>query len=310
VVSSVDPLAQSLVAVTPDGAHLHMGADDIGADKLAHSYAITAHRSQGATVDVAHVLADGGGRELAYAAMSRARYESHVHVVAQDEAWAHDHLVWAWGQDRRQGWALDREERKTLAELYIERNQLVRSVPPDRAAELDDAKRRQARADADAHALHEGIGRWAYTPAGQAARDLRQAAVGYDEAQKALEAPGLGRWATHKARRHLQEMTAHFDHALGTWEVTGEPHARHIEADRQDLAVKVDRLEQAQQARATFFEQNPDITGRVAEFDRTIERETELERRRHWDLLLAREQSRSLSRGHYIEHDLGPGLDL
>jgi hypothetical protein len=273
-VCSVDPLAQTLVAVTPDGAHLHMGAEDIGADKLAHAYAITAHRSQGATVDVTHVLADGGGRELAYVAMSRARHESHVHVVAQDDRWAHDHLVWAWGQDRRQGWALDREERKTLAELCIERNQLVRSVPPDRSAELDDAKRRQIDADRDAHELHEGVGRWAYTAAGRAARDLRQAAVGYDQAQKAVDAPGLGLWARHKAGRQLQEATVRFDRAMGTWEVIGEPYARRIEADRQDLAVKVGRLEQAQQARATFFEQKPDVAEQVAELDRTIHRES------------------------------------
>ncbi len=202
VVASVDPVSQSLVALTPDGAHLHMRADDIGADKLDYAYAITAHRSQGATEDVTHVLEDGGGRELAYVAMSRARYESHVHVVAQDEAWAHDHLVWAWGQDRRQGWALDREERKTLAEL------------------------------------------------------------------------SLGAWARYKARRQLQEATGAFDRALGTWEVAGKPYARRIEADRQDMAVKVDRLEQAQQARAIFFEHNPDITQRV----------TELERQQHWKL--------------------------
>jgi hypothetical protein len=159
-------------------------------------------------------------------------YESHVHVVAQDSAWAHDHLVWAWGQDRRQGWALDREERRALAELYTERNGLVRSVAPDRAAELDDARRRQADANRDAHDLREGMGRWAYTPAGQAARDLRQAATGYDEAQKALEAPGLGRWARHKVRKQLEEATARFDR-LGTWEVTGEPYARRIETDHQ-----------------------------------------------------------------------------
>ncbi len=310
VVSSVDPASQSLVALTPEGSYLHMGRDDIGADNLGHGYAITAHRSQGATVDVAHVLADGGGRELAYVAMSRARFESHVHVVAQDSRWGHDHLVWAWGQDRRQGWALDREERRVLAELYTERNGLVRSVPPDRAAELNDVRRRQEDANRDAHDLHEGMGRWAYTPAGQAARDLRLAAAGYDEAQKALDQPGLGRWARHKARRQFQEAIVRFDRTVGTWEVTGEPYARRIEADRHDLAVKVDRLEQAQQTRATFFQHNPDITQRVAELDRTIERETEAERRRQWELLVAREQSRSLSRGHHMEHDLGPGLDL
>ena len=58
-----------------------MGPEHIGADKLGHAYAVTAHRSQGATVDVTHALEDGGGRELAYVAMSRARNESHVHVA-------------------------------------------------------------------------------------------------------------------------------------------------------------------------------------------------------------------------------------
>ena len=65
-VTAVNPEAQTITAVTPDGRTLHMGPDDIGAERLGYSRAITAHRSQGATVDVAHVLDDGGGRELAY----------------------------------------------------------------------------------------------------------------------------------------------------------------------------------------------------------------------------------------------------
>ena len=86
VVTSVDTEARVLTAVTPEGTELRMGAEHIGADKLGHAYAVTAHRSQGATVDVTHALEDGGGRELAYVAMSRARHESHVHVVAPDSA--------------------------------------------------------------------------------------------------------------------------------------------------------------------------------------------------------------------------------
>ena len=65
-----------------------MGPEDIGSDRLAYAYAITAHRSQGSTVDVTYALEDGGGRELAYVAMSRARGESHVHVVAPSVAQA------------------------------------------------------------------------------------------------------------------------------------------------------------------------------------------------------------------------------
>ena len=105
VVTSVDLVTGSLVAVTPEGTELHMGTGDIGADKLAHAYSVTAHRSQGQTVDVTHALEDGGGRELAYVAMSRARGESHVHVVAPDIRQAARRLAWAWGQERRQRWA-------------------------------------------------------------------------------------------------------------------------------------------------------------------------------------------------------------
>ena len=103
------------MAVTPEGTELRMGPDEIGADKLAYPYSVTAHRSQGQTVDATYALAGGGGRELAYVAMSRARGESHVHVVATDLRQASQRLAWAWGQERRQAWALDRRPGNSLA---------------------------------------------------------------------------------------------------------------------------------------------------------------------------------------------------
>jgi ATP-dependent exoDNAse (exonuclease V) alpha subunit len=106
-VTAVDPEAQTLTAITPDGRQLQMGAEDIGADRLAHGYAITAHRAQGTTVEVAHVLDDGGGRELAYVAMSRARNASHVYTTAPDLAQAAQRLTWSWDDERRQQWATD-----------------------------------------------------------------------------------------------------------------------------------------------------------------------------------------------------------
>ena len=57
--------------------------EEIGAAQLAHGYATTVHRSQGATHDLAHVYEDGGGRELAYVAMSRARDETHVYLCCR-----------------------------------------------------------------------------------------------------------------------------------------------------------------------------------------------------------------------------------
>jgi len=56
-----------------DGRDEVLTAEELSKDRLDHAYAVTVHRMQGATVDRAHVFADGGGRELAYVAMSRAR---------------------------------------------------------------------------------------------------------------------------------------------------------------------------------------------------------------------------------------------
>ena len=58
-----DPAAGSLVALTPEGTEVHMAPGDIGRDKLAYAYGVTAHPSQGQTVDVTYALEDGGGRE-------------------------------------------------------------------------------------------------------------------------------------------------------------------------------------------------------------------------------------------------------
>lgn len=104
---AVDTDAVSLTVQMDDG-HTHtLKSDQIGADKLAHGYATTVHRSQGATFDTAHLYADGGGRELGYVAMSRARHTAHVHAVADNVYQAVEDLTWDWSRERRQAWAID-----------------------------------------------------------------------------------------------------------------------------------------------------------------------------------------------------------
>ncbi len=170
-----------------------MGPGDIGAEKLAHAYSVTAHRSQGQTVDVTYALEDGGGRELAYVAMSRARGESHVHVVAPDIRHAARRLAWAWGQERRQHWASSQQSQEEhMARLYHERQELRASLPPDRSADLDQARRQLRALEKDTADLHAGIGRWTGVAPGEAVRNLRQAALGYQRATEDLEAEGLG----------------------------------------------------------------------------------------------------------------------
>jgi hypothetical protein len=136
-----------------DGHTALLAGEELASDRLDHAYAVTVHRMQGATADRAHVFADGGGRELAYVAMSRARDTSHVYVVADDLDQAVEDLTVEWSADRRQRWVLDVDEpaiddrarrpslaRRTestlrLARLRAER-EAVQAVAPDAEARL------------------------------------------------------------------------------------------------------------------------------------------------------------------------------
>src|SRR5260221_268959 len=75
---------------------------------LDHAYATAIHRAQGATIDTAHVVAAGGGRELAYVAMSRARHRTDIHTVAHSVTDAVEQLTGDWASERRQRWISDR----------------------------------------------------------------------------------------------------------------------------------------------------------------------------------------------------------
>ena len=92
---------------TDDGHHVPIRADEAAANRLDHSYATTVHRGQGSTTGRAHLFADGGGRELAYVAMSRARESTHVWTVADDLAQGVDDLRRDWSTARTPTWALD-----------------------------------------------------------------------------------------------------------------------------------------------------------------------------------------------------------
>jgi len=78
--ATLEKIEGTKLAARLDGADGAKGegrriAFDLGAySEIGHGYAATIHKSQGATVDVAHVLATGGmDRHLAYVALSRHR---------------------------------------------------------------------------------------------------------------------------------------------------------------------------------------------------------------------------------------------
>jgi hypothetical protein len=222
LVDFVDPSEGTLTVVTDDGQHVQFSMKEAGADRLGYGYATTVHRCQGSTTQRAHLFADGGGRELAYVAMSRARQSTQVWIVADDLAQAVDDLRRDWSIRRTPTWAIDRAlpEIATLSRdrlLALPKDQQSRLAAllhaqeaiggaaiagiglPDRAATLGQAQQaldtaRQARADLDT-----GIGLWADTDAGRAVRDLAQARAARERAARIAE--HADRWRDRRAAR-------------------------------------------------------------------------------------------------------------
>jgi conjugative relaxase-like TrwC/TraI family protein len=108
-ITDVDLVSRRLLAVTAQGRSVGLSGEAIDAEHLDHGYALTVHRAQGATCDRAHVLANGGGRELAYVALSRARTGTTLHAVADDLPQLRHDLFLDWSDSRAQRWIVDDE---------------------------------------------------------------------------------------------------------------------------------------------------------------------------------------------------------
>lgn len=130
-VADVDLPGARLRAVTAEGHPVVLSGEAIDAEHLDHGYALTVHRAQGATYDRSHVLANGGGRELAYVGLSRARNGTTLHAIADDLPQLRHDLALDWQADRGQRWITDETDPE---------------VPPaEDAPAIDDAWARQQR---------------------------------------------------------------------------------------------------------------------------------------------------------------------
>jgi hypothetical protein len=275
-VVSVNIRDGSLQAVTADGRTLVLDRDATAVERLAHGYAITAHRSQGSTVDVAHFLEDGGGRQLAYVAMSRAREASNVYVASPAPYEAVERLGWAWGVEHRETWATDRghpEEPPVaeLAELQNEHLRLTRLIPPEVFREIAALRRDLADLDRSWQILHAGTGHWTGTPVGLAGEALTRAQaehawaveraddmiLEYRDHRRAVR-------AEHRARRAVAA-------AQRRWDRDGRPEADQIIQRRQPIADRLHTVEAADQARKRWLDQHPDIVDRLETLDRQID---------------------------------------
>ena len=218
-VTSVDPHTETIVLATDDDRAVTLTGEETGADRLGYSYATTVHRAQGQTVTRAHLYADGGGRELAYVAISRARESTHVWVVADDLPTAVEDLRRDWTERKTPTWAIDtgqpatggvgqsnapapdqqiRHVARLAAASDITAKALGELLRPDRQAAIDAARGELGQLTRRQADLENGRGVYYDSDAGRAVRDLEEARQGGRAA----------RWQAEHADTWLQRRAA------------------------------------------------------------------------------------------------------
>jgi hypothetical protein len=234
-----------LAARTSLGRTVLITGDGLDTDHLDYGYALTVHRAQGATVDRAHVLAAGGGRELAYVALSRARDHTRIYATADNLEQAIDDLHADWGIERRQHWITDPPARQRHAS---------EPLPPTRPAdrppvEMSPGQQRAvvrahlAALEDDYRQLRAGTGRWAETPEGHAARALIEANGQLRHAHRRAQDPALRRRDRRAAAKALPELERDVAHAQQRRDEACAPTVTRVEASIRDARTEVERLD-------------------------------------------------------------------
>jgi hypothetical protein len=276
--------ARSLtIRVDDDNEMVKLQEEEIGAGRLAHSYAVTVHRSQGSTVELAHALEDGGGRELAYVKMSRARQRSSVYVVADSLEQATDDLVREWGTDRRLGWVIDTgtpmtnpldvERSRSVARpmrdalrhgrLVAERDAILAVIPPDPSAEIRAVELQRSRLDKERHELAKGTGRYRDHPVSQAIRTLAGAESDVARLERNLSGSGRSRKQRRSWRAELEASRPKVATAARNVADLTAPELVRLDQDEQRLQKRLDGLWQQRETYQSWASRHPEAEGRL-----------------------------------------------
>jgi len=286
-ITSVNAVDGSMRARTDDGRLQSFTAEHTGKDRMNHGYAITVHRSQGATVDTAHRLEDGGGRELAYVSMSRARQHSTVWVIADDIDQAAEDLKRDWPRERRQRWAIDSGTPSTdpaaverdhnvapsirnglhQARLLAERDAVASSIPIDVTSEMRATRaalfaERQALAD-----LGSGTGRWAGTKVRDVAHVITETERTRQKAVWRSNALHATRGEVRLAKREIKEADARLDQVGQRFEKLAAPHRDRVQSNIGTLEAKMHELEDRAHGRTAWLAEHPETVRRLEHLD-------------------------------------------
>ena len=148
-VTHADLSGDRLHATTDDGRPVVLEGDALDADHLDHGYALTVHRAQGATYDRAHILANGGGRELAYVALSRARDGTTLHAIADDLPQLRHDLALDWQAGRSQRW---------IGGEHVEREAPGEAGPGAEPTEIERLRRRLDALGSRSRSIDDDVG--------------------------------------------------------------------------------------------------------------------------------------------------------
>jgi conjugative relaxase-like TrwC/TraI family protein len=322
----VDQEAQRLVAKMDDGREQVFERDQIGATQLAHGYATTVHRSQGATTGRAHVYEDGGGRELAYVAMSRAKEHTHVYVAADDLDVAREDLGRAWQRERRWRWAIDTgtpeingQEVQAREPASLRRRSLVAEratykagFPVDLTEELRQATSERTAALRQLDRLRLDQGRTAGGELGQVAGELSAARQHRLANERAAHDKDLSR-KFRRGARHFAEAAAHKERAAEE-KVAGlfASEERRLTEALDVAERKLGALVEKDAERGRWIEKHPEVPGRLREIGIEISGiDKVMDRARRGvikELYPAPERSRTQGRSpsHDYSHDIEP----
>jgi conjugative relaxase-like TrwC/TraI family protein len=278
-----------LSARMDNGQTVRFTGDALAADRLEYSYAATINRTQGATANTGRILWDGGGREIAYVALSRTTGPTHIHVVADDVDQAAEDLRRDWASEGRQQWVLDTDSpappgtgrhpylhRRTepvlrAARLLAERAALLADLPPDPTGTLRHAQQQAATIRHQLDDLHAGTGPHAHTPIGEAARRLRTTEHNHQQARQQTAGPGLSRRQHRSAERLAQAWAEELADARYQWSTVAGSTERLLLDALDDAENASARLGAQRALQALDRARGHGIHARIAAIDRELE---------------------------------------
>jgi hypothetical protein len=275
-----------------DGRLVVLEGEEVGSERLGYGYALTVHRSQGLTTGTCHHLADGGGRELAYVAMSRARESTTVHLVADDVDQAVEDLHREWGRDTRARWAIDTGTpgehhpprtmlfssqaaglvgaQARLTRLRAEHDALLAAIPADLSVDLRSIGLQMGPVRDQLEDLRHGRYQGDDPRLAEAAQRLWQASTERSAAEDHLRSGQLG-W---RGRRHWQsELTRSVEAETGAragWDTAASPEMERLHAALKELERRGSELSTRERSRSDWLDQHPEAFERLSLLSKQI----------------------------------------